>query len=325
MEDGVDARIVSCDDGHWQQRRGPFRSEEFQRSGAWSLLVQSVDHYWDEALQLMTAVDFLPSWRLDDVMMSYATDQGSAGPHFDNYDVFIIQGEGQRRWRIGGFCDASSATIPNTDMRLLAEFETQHEYLMRQGDVLYIPPGCAHWGISVGESTSFSIGFRAPRLSDLLARWIDNRLASIEDDWLLRDPRREPARRAGEISEHDVLRARTQLAALLEDDDIRWFGEAVTMRPHSPGPESGQDALASRSMQASLIRSPHSAIAWQLREGELWVFSQGQSRGFPAGLRPLVQALCSQEIVDVDQAMTQHDSAQALIAWLLEEGCVELC
>ena len=166
-------QIISGAGADWSVLTGPFEEQEFSQSGPWTLMVHGVDEYWDDAASLLRIAPWLPTWRLDNIMMSYATDGGSAGPHFDQYDVFIVQGEGQRRWQIGEFCDADSPLLPLEGMKLLAEFEPQEEYVLECGDVLYVPPRCAHFGVSLGESTSFSVGFRAPRMSDLLARFAD--------------------------------------------------------------------------------------------------------------------------------------------------------
>lgn len=317
MEDGVDARIVYAHGDHWHQERGPFTAQQFERDGAWSLLVQSVDHYWDEAAQLRRALPWLPEWRLDDVMMSYASDGGSAGPHYDNYDVFIIQGEGQRRWEIGQFCDASTALMEHSELRLLADFQCRAVYKLNPGDVLYIPPGCAHSGVSIGDSTSFSIGFRAPRMSDLLARWVDHRLEALDDDWLLRDPGREPAVRTGEITDRDLERARFQLEAALESDDPRWLGEVVTSGALS-------DAVTPRSLprKGMLQKSPGAPLAWHHGDA-LLVFAAGETHRCPVELGELVQTLCADEPILLEEALQLHDQAGDLLTWLIGTGSVE--
>jgi 50S ribosomal protein L16 3-hydroxylase len=255
-------------------------------------------------------------------MMSYASDGGSAGPHYDNYDVFIIQGKGQRRWQIGAFCDEQTQLLDNTDLRLLADFEPEHEYLMECGDVLYLPPGRAHYGVSVGESTSFSIGFRAPRISDLLARWLDNRLSQLDDDWLFRDPGREPATRPGEISAHDLLRARQQLMAALDDEDPRWFGEAVTATATS-GEDLASAIHLTHASIGSVRRLPDSRLAWMQREGELLVFAQGNCYSAPLAMLPIIETLCGDGALDVRSAQHLHDGVFTLLNWLLDEGAIE--
>ncbi|WP_439101473.1 JmjC domain-containing protein [Congregibacter sp.] len=321
MDADIDGRIVSADGDHWHQERGPFTVESYQRSGSWTLLVQSVDQHWDEAADLLNAVSFLPSWRLDDIMMSYATDGGSAGPHYDNYDVFIIQGEGQRCWQVGPRCNSSSPLMDNTDLRLLADFTPRHEYLMSAGDVLYVPPGVAHYGTSVGESTSFSIGFRAPRHSDLLARWADNTLNSIEDEALFHDAGREPAQRSGEITNKDLERARVQLIQALDKKDARWFGEVVTetgtVRPEPLDPVP--DFAIARGW---ITRTPGSRLAWHGLADELLVFTHGSVHDAPLALQPLLESLCSHQDVDIAVARDAHDAAAGLLRWLYHEGAV---
>ena len=111
---------------------------------------------------------FIPNWRIDDVMVSYAVDGGSVGPHFDQYDVFLVQGLGQRRWQIGRQCDGATPLLPHDDLRLLANFEATDEWVLEPGDILYVPPGYAHNGVAVGDDCmTYSIGFRAPSRGDL--------------------------------------------------------------------------------------------------------------------------------------------------------------
>lgn len=321
MEDDLDSRIVFVDGQHWHQERGPFTQNSYHRKGSWTLLVQGVDQHWDEAAALLNAVRFLPNWRLDDIMMSYATNGGSAGPHYDNYDVFIIQGDGQRRWQVGGLCDASSALMDNTDLRLLADFEPTSEYLMNTGDVLYIPPGIAHYGISVGDSTSFSIGFRAPRQSDLLARWADNLLNTLEDDALFSDSGREPATRSGEITKADINRARTQLLKVFDDKDPRWFGEAITDSA-AVLQSSADTALIIEEQGNWIARAPGSRLAWHASDDELLVFAHGSTHDAPLALQSILEALCDHQDVALSDVLQTHDAAEGLLSWLFDEGAI---
>ena len=112
----------------------------------YTLLVQAMDQWFDEVTELKRAFDFVPSWRVDDVMISYACEHGGVGPHFDNYDVFLIQGMGRRRWRLGQSCDGNTPLKEGSPLRLIEDFETTQDLVLEQGDVLYVPPGVAHWG-----------------------------------------------------------------------------------------------------------------------------------------------------------------------------------
>lgn len=290
MEDGVDARIIQLRDGLWTQRLGPFTEADYREKGPWSLLVQSVDHYWREAAALFDAVAFLPRWRFDDILMSYATHGGGAGPHYDNYDVFIVQGEGIRHWELGQRCDDSSPLQDDSDMRILRDFKCRAQFTLETGDVLYIPPGVAHRGTSDGESTSFSIGFRAPRQSDMLARWTDATLERLRADQLYLDPQRSPALRSGEITRDDLRRAHAQLGELLEVHDPGWFGELLTeSAPMEPVCESGPEVADDTLWELA----PGARLAWYETQTELLVFAAGETVTAPLALRDAVQQLCA--------------------------------
>lgn len=326
MDPEVDSRIIFRKKGEWQQLQGPFESAAFQRSDAWSLLVQSVDHYWDEARDLLQLVQWLPGWRLDDVLMSYASDGGSAAPHFDNYDVFIIQGEGQRRWQIGGCYERASTISEDKQLSVLEDFHSDSEYLMQTGDVLYIPPGCAHYGVSLGESTSISIGFRAPRISDLLAQFTDHTLATMDQQRLFRDPGRSASLRPGEIDLADLERAREQLLACLQDTDITWFGEAITasVANHAPEELDGAIDLVALEASATLRKTPGRQIAWSNGADKITVFANGSAHETPVAMQSLVESLCNGREINIAHTLEQNGHALALMQWLLEEGALEI-
>ena len=172
MEDEIESRLVLEDQStsSWQLLDGPFSKQVLQGlpDSHWTLLVQAVDQCLPEIHALLDHFSFLPRWRLDDIMVSLSADQGSVGPHFDNYDVFLLQTRGQKRWRIGQICDADTALIDNAPLCLMADFQQQEEYVLAPGDMLYLPPRLAHWGIAERESMTFSVGLRAPTATELL-------------------------------------------------------------------------------------------------------------------------------------------------------------
>ncbi|MBT8145994.1 MAG: cupin domain-containing protein, partial [Gammaproteobacteria bacterium] len=184
-EETVESRIVAkCSDRRWQISHGPFDVADFAGLGEkdWTLLVQAVDQLDPDVALLKGHFDFLPGWRIDDVMVSYASTDGGVGPHYDQYDVFLIQGMGKRRWKIGGRCDSTSPLQEGTELRLLQEFTTVQEVVLEPGDILYLPPRYAHHGISLGESLCYSIGFRAPSFADLLQGFSDELADSLNED-----------------------------------------------------------------------------------------------------------------------------------------------
>jgi 50S ribosomal protein L16 3-hydroxylase len=159
-------RLVERRGARWEVTHGPLARLPSVRQPGWTVLVQGVDLLDDAAHALLARFRFLPDARLDDLMMSYATDGGGVGPHVDSYDVFLLQTHGRRRWRISRQRDV--ATVPGAPLALLARFRATAEYVLEPGDLLYLPPGVAHEGTALGECVTCSIGFRAPGYQELL-------------------------------------------------------------------------------------------------------------------------------------------------------------
>ncbi len=175
-EDEVQARIVQKKNGKWILSNGPFDEDDFSKlpNKDWTLLVQSVNHFLPEATDLLRQFDFIPHARLDDLMVSYAPDGGGVGPHFDSYDVFLLQGQGKRLWRVSEQTDLS--LVEGAPLRILKQFDTSQEWLLEAGDMLYLPPQIAHWGIAVSDGSedcmTYSIGFRAPKHQELASEFL---------------------------------------------------------------------------------------------------------------------------------------------------------
>jgi 50S ribosomal protein L16 3-hydroxylase len=180
-EEEVQSRIVEEINGQWHASHGPFDDEDFARlpekpdpEHRWTLLVQTVNHYLPEASELLQQFDFIPHARLDDLMVSYAPDGGGVGPHFDSYDVFLLQGQGKRLWRVSEQTDLE--LIEEAPLRILKNFDTAQEWLLESGDMLYLPPQLAHWGIAVSDGKNdcmtYSIGFRAPKNQELATEFL---------------------------------------------------------------------------------------------------------------------------------------------------------
>ena len=180
-QDGVESRLVQNIDGVWKLQSGPMsrRSLPPLKRPNWTLLVQGVDLHSDPVHALMQQFRFVPDARLDDVMISYASDGGGVGPHFDSYDVFLLQAHGKRRWRIGRQKDLTLRD--GLPLKILAEFEPEEEHVLEPGDMLYLPPGWAHDGIAEGECMTYSVGFRVPERADL-AQELLIRLGDEDDE-----------------------------------------------------------------------------------------------------------------------------------------------
>ena len=185
-EEDVQSRIVQNKSGQWTLSNGPFDEDDFSElpNKDWTLLVQSVNHFLPEATDLLSQFDFIPHARLDDLMLSYAPDGGGVGPHFDSYDVFLLQGQGKRLWRISEQSDLG--LVEGAPLRILKQFDTSEEWLLEAGDMLYLPPQIAHWGIAVSDGgedcMTYSIGFRAPKHQELASEFLGFMQDKLQQD-----------------------------------------------------------------------------------------------------------------------------------------------
>jgi 50S ribosomal protein L16 3-hydroxylase len=219
-QDEVESRLVARSGAKWQFRRGPFARRALPPLARpdWTLLVQGVDLHHAAAHELLSRFRFVPQARLDDLMISYASDGGGVGPHFDSYDVFLLQAHGRRRWRIGRQHDLTLQ--PDVPLKILANFEPEQEYVLEPGDLLYLPPRYAHDGVAEGECQTYSIGFRSPAGGEL-ARELLQRLAEDADEAagerLYRDAAQPATETPGAIPAALQAFARAAVSAALAD------------------------------------------------------------------------------------------------------------
>ena len=299
-EDGVDSRIILEKDGGWELRNGPFTEEDFSALPAsnWTLLVQSVDHYLPELSELLAQFRFIPRWRTEDIMVSYACDGGNVGPHFDQYDVFLVQGSGRRRWKIGAHCSADTTISNHSGLRLLQDFTAEEEYLLEAGDVLYVPPGVAHWGVAEGDDCiTMSVGFRAPSEAALVSDFGDDIASFLDESIRYQDPQLDAKAHPAEISADVRQHVKSLIMRHIDNDAhlARWFGEMMTRIPDQ---ESMIDD--SLSPEAFLLELAEGAVL-QLRLGtrlafdDNYLFADGLSFPYPPEQRDDVKSLCEIE------------------------------
>jgi 50S ribosomal protein L16 3-hydroxylase len=173
MEEEIESRLVYQKDGEWQAECGPFTEFDRLEQDGTSLLIQAVDHWHEDAQQLVRPFRFLPNWRIDDLMISYSTPEGGVGPHIDNYDVFIIQGLGKRHWRIGDKKEFNEFAAHGA-LKHCEPFDAIIDVILEPGDILYIPCGFPHEGYATEPAMNYSVGFRAPDQNDLLSSFTDH-------------------------------------------------------------------------------------------------------------------------------------------------------
>ena len=334
LEDCVESRLIIEHGAQpWELRRGPFAEDSFSQlpERDWTLLVQAVDQFVPEVAELLEHFRFLPSWRIDDVMISYAAPGGGVGPHFDNYDVFLLQGHGHRRWRIRQMCDSDSALLDHPDLRILADFQQTDEWLLAPGDMLYLPPRLAHYGIAEDDCMTYSVGFRAPSASEVLVHFTDFVAQFLPDEERYADADLQPGGEPQQIQADALQRLRGLLNQHLQDDRLlmAWFGQFMT-EPRYPELLQGEDLQASQLQQAldegaMLVRNPSARLAWAELGDELMLFASGQGRLLGGELRELLQLLCQAPALHADNLAPwlQQEEAHTLLLELIKQGSLE--
>ncbi len=218
-QEGVESRLlVRKGEQDWAMKQGPFQKRQLPpvSQPAWTLLVQGVDLHHDAVHQLMQRFRFVPDARLDDLMISWASDQGGVGPHYDSYDVFLLQAHGQRHWRIGRQHDLS--LVEGLPLKILASFEPEQEWVLEPGDMLYLPPQWAHDGVALGaDCMTYSIGFRAPQRGALAAELALRMGEHVEDETLYRDPKQEAMAQPARMPKGLLAFAEAGIKSLLAD------------------------------------------------------------------------------------------------------------
>lgn len=323
----VESRLVSArrerGRDHWTLRRGPFarRSLPGLQLPRWTLLVQGVDLHSDAVHALMQQFRFVPDARLDDVMISYASDGGGVGPHYDNYDVFLLQASGRRRWRIGRQSDLD--LLPDMPVKVLANFEPEQEFVLEPGDMLYLPPHYAHDGVAEGgDCMTYSIGFRSPKAGELaqelLQHLADDAVQAVGENFY-RDPRQEavvdPAALPAAL---DQFAADAVRRALADPEALRRaLGETLT----EPKPQVWFEPGQALQPGQGVVLDRRTRMLFDARH----VYINGE--GLRAGGRDatLMRRLANQRHLDAADVARLSDEAFELLAVWCEDGWAHGC
>ena len=331
LEEEVESRLViEHGERPWELRRGPFAEDAFSTlpEREWTLLVQAVDQFVPEVAELLEHFRFLPSWRIDDVMISFAAPGGSVGPHFDNYDVFLLQAQGKRNWKIGQMCNSESPLLQHADLRILAEFEQSEEWVLEPGDMLYLPPRLAHFGIAEDNCMTYSVGFRAPSAAEVLTHFTDFLSQYLTDEERYTDADAQPASDPHQIQGDALDRLKSLLAEHMSDERmlLTWFGQFMT-EPRYPelvaGEELGEeDFVNSLEGGAILVRNPSARMAWSEVDDDVLLFASGQSRYLPGKLRELLKLVCSADALHSENLgeWLADEDGRDLLCELVKQG-----
>jgi len=335
----IESRLIKEQGEHsnWQVTCGPLSEDDFANllETHWTLLVQDVDKHLPECDYLLDPFRFIPDWRRDDLMVSYAPEWGTVGPHTDAYDVFLLQAMGIRRWQIGDAPVDEAKLLDGLDLQILAEFTPEHEWDLHAGDLLYLPPHFAHHGVALNECMTFSIGFRAPTDVDLLDALVNTLLAKDSVKARYQDPDLLLNKHTSEIDSASVIRLKQLLHQTIDASDsllAEVLGKVTTET------KSSLTALATEFVTGSptidelnqlfqqghiLLRNDYYRFAWSVdnkAEGQL--FMAGEAYRVDADGAKYLTLLTEQKQLDQDnwRVIVQNKSLAKLLCQLIAEG-----
>ncbi|HEX8955573.1 MAG TPA: cupin domain-containing protein [Burkholderiaceae bacterium] len=322
--DDVESRLITHA-RKWDMQQGPLDKLPARTQKAWTLLVQGVNLHDDAADALLRRFNFIPDARLDDLMISFATDGGGVGPHFDSYDVFLLQAHGERRWRIGAQKDLT--LVEGMPLKILRNFEPEEEFVLQPGDMLYLPPHYAHDGVAIGECMTYSIGFRAPSYQELGEAFLQFMADSIDLPGRYADPDLAPTAHPAEISRAMLQKVAEEMnkVRFTEDDVAIFLGEYLSepkattffdapARPHSAA------LFAKKAVKQGISLSRKTQMLYRGRH----VFINGESFGVNAADKTALCLLANQRRLDGSEvAVASQDVMEAFHAWY-EDGWLQL-
>ncbi len=285
-EEMAESRLIigSVENQDWEVKQGPFTDSDFSTlpEENWTLLVQDVEKHYAPLQALMQQFNFIPNWRLDDLMVSFAASGGSTGPHVDQYDVFLLQAEGTRRWQIAS--SFKPDLLEDCSLNVLQNFDAELEWVLEAGDMLYLPPNIAHHGVALDPGMTWSIGSRAPSGADLLQGLGEWMAFSGDKDGRYTDPNLRPANRAGEISRQALQQLRKLMLSCIDqnvdiDDYLASFMSRFRLA-HDPLPPPDlirpEDLLTEIKDGARLFRNPWTRLTWVENTSGAQLYAAGQ-------------------------------------------------
>jgi 50S ribosomal protein L16 3-hydroxylase len=330
LDEQVESRLVWQQDGKWQAAHGPFDDYEHLGEKNWSLLIQGTDHFDRDVAELIRPFRFIPNWRIDDVMVSFATPGGGVGPHVDNYDVFIIQGSGKRHWRVGSN-EQLSEVVAHQALLHVEAFEPIIDVELLPGDILYIPPGFPHQGVAVEPSMSFSVGFRTTAKSHLLSALADHVIDNQLNTDMVTDPDRQVTTTPGLLDPADFSNLKSSLIEII-DDDIKlteFFGRHLSQAKHEldieqvEKPYQAIDILTALQNNHQLVRIGGVRCIYfdnPIAKGSIYI--NGEEFILPITLAPAIELFADHSELSFEQLAPwlEHENLLTFICQLLNAG-----
>ncbi|MGE8593836.1 MAG: JmjC domain-containing protein, partial [Acinetobacter faecalis] len=289
-----------------------------------------VDHYSFDLAELWKKFSFIPQWRRDDIMVSYAPKGGSVGKHFDFYDVFLVQGYGHRRWQLGQMCDAETDFVAGQPLKLLADMDIHFDEVLAPGDLLYVPPGLSHYGVAEDDCLTFSFGFRMPNVSDMMDRVGDK----FSENELLRNPLvdivRDQISAIGEVSSNELEYLKDKIMEQLQNSNV--LEDAImTLMSEPKYPENIPEAeeIGSGDLEEALEEGyklclePSSRLLYTEQDGDVLFWANGEGICISDVFTPILKQLADGQIINLDEKLYDAEILED-IAQLLNESILIL-
>jgi len=334
LDENVTARLIKQKDrdpNQWSVKSSPLLKADFQKMPKlWTLLVQAVDHYSFDLSELWKKFPFIPQWRRDDIMVSYAPQGGSVGKHFDFYDVFLVQGYGHRRWQLGQMCNAETEFVPGQPLKLLPEMDVNFDEVLAPGDLLYVPPGLSHYGVAEDDCLTFSFGFRMPNVSDMMDR-VGDKFAENE---VLRNPLtdiiRDQISAAGEVTTNELEYLKSKImeqlhnSNVLEDAIMSLMSEPKYPENIPEAEEIGTGDLEEALDQGySIMLEPASRLLYTEEDDEILFWGNGEGLCVSEAFAEKLKLIANGESVMLNLDFADEDMLEDL-ADLLNESILML-
>lgn len=329
------SRLIMEEGGEypWEALFGPFEREDLIAlpESCWTLLVQEVERHVPEVSHLLDAFPFLPNWRFDDIMVSLASDRGGVGAHIDNYDVFLVQGEGNRLWQIDAAPVAEEVLIPDLDVRILSSFVPTDEWTVEPGDLLYLPPRVAHYGVAVGSCMTYSLGCRAPSASDLVTAFFEDYLEGNKEGMPFTGERLDEGVPPGMLHPDLKSFARSALLELVDREAAidRWLGRFLSRSVRGSAPSESDSIVESNHIHEHLsgggiIRAilPSQILFDRLSRSDLVLFVGGEEHEVHPDLEWALEKLTGRSGLSLPgaDALGAHPDFIQLLATLVQAG-----
>lgn len=334
LEEDVSARLIrqkNKNPNEWHVKSSPLTKGDFQKlPNLWTILVQAVDHYSFDIAELWKKFPFIPQWRRDDIMVSYAPKGGSVGKHFDFYDVFLVQGHGHRRWQLGQMCDESTEFVADQPLKLLSQMSVNFDEVLAPGDLLYVPPGLAHYGVAEDDCLTFSFGFRMPNLAEMTDRLSEQFAKNSVLTHPLVDITRIKTNAIGEINNSEFSYLKTQLLDYLtqapEFDAAIMAYMSESKYPNSiPEPEEivVDDLLEVINGGYQLILEPASRLLYRQQDQLLDFWANGENICISQSFQAQLKQIADGESLTFDEEFNHTDILEDIVL-LLNQAVIML-